>query len=475
MKKFIYLSIRKEIAFLTGMLCFCGQFMSINSVAFAEGIRAFLSDEGVLTLSRAPGDSASVRLGNVTRDEDNNYYVIHSPESGDSVMATPTGEITVTDGTDADAGKKIIGLSQNVKDTLSQVETNKTDIATKADKATTLAGYNILDAYTKTQVDDLISSAMGLSPAVTNRTAYGLDSTATADYATSIGYNNNVSGIKSTAVGNNNTVSGERSGAFGDPNVVSGSGSYAFGNDNSVSGNNTFVFGNNVSSTSHNSVILGNNSSDGGDNTVSVGSASLKRKIVNVADGSAPSDVATYGQLQAALGATGSGEAFNALKDEVAGMQNRIDKMGTRINKVGAGAAALSALHPVYDEDCKLTFSAGLGTYKNEKAAAIGAFYRFSDRVMMNTGATVGNGNNMYNVGLNFALDRNVRNLPSRRVLKGIVEKLIMENAAMKEQIANQNKINETLIEEINNLKKMFLEMGLQGENNKQMENSESQ
>lgn len=242
-----------------------------------------------------------------------------------------------------------------------------------------------------------------------------------------------MTGEKSTSVGNNNTVSGARSGAFGDPNTVIGSGSYAFGNDNTISGNNTFVMGNNVTATSNNAVILGHGSADGGDNTVSVGSAALKRRIVNVANAAADTDAVNLGQVNALLGTSGTGAAFYALKDEVAGIHSKVERLGTRINKVGAGAAALAAMHPVYDEDSKITFSAGLGAYRNEKAAALGAFYRFSDRVFINCGATVGNDNNMYNIGLNFALDRHVGSkLPSKAVMA-------RELVALREKTAEQD------------------------------------
>ena len=263
--------------------------------------------------------------------------------------------------------------------------------------------------------------------------AFGNYSKANASEAVAVGYKNTVTGEKSTAVGNNNTVSGTRSGAFGDPNTVIGSGSYAFGNDNTISGNNTFVMGNNITATSNNAVIIGHGSADGGDNTVSVGSAALKRRIVNVANAAADTDAVNLGQVNALLGTSGTGAAFYALKDEVAGIHSKVERLGTRINKVGAGAAALAAMHPVYDEDSKITFSAGLGAYRNEKAAALGAFYRFSDRVFMNCGATVGNDNNMYNIGLNFALDRHVgAKLPSKAVMA-------RELAVLREKTAEQD------------------------------------
>lgn len=85
----------------------------------------------------------------------------------------------------------------------------------------------------------------------------------------------------------------------------------------------------------------------------------------------------------------------------------RVDNLGSRVDKVGAGAAALAALHPMdFDPDDKLTFAAGYGNYKGKNAAAVGAFYRPDEKVMLSVGGTFGNGENMVNAGISFSLDR---------------------------------------------------------------------
>ncbi|MBR5487124.1 MAG: YadA-like family protein [Phascolarctobacterium sp.] len=91
----------------------------------------------------------------------------------------------------------------------------------------------------------------------------------------------------------------------------------------------------------------------------------------------------------------------------IAGINQRLDKTNAKINKVGAGAAALAALHPLeYDPDDKLTFSAGMGNYAGENAAALGAFYRPNEKFMVSLGGTMGNGENMVNLGLSIGLDK---------------------------------------------------------------------
>ncbi|SFE20613.1 YadA-like family protein, partial [Succiniclasticum ruminis] len=82
---------------------------------------------------------------------------------------------------------------------------------------------------------------------------------------------------------------------------------------------------------------------------------------------------------------------------------DQISRMDSKIEKVGAGAAALAGLHPLdFDPDEKWDFSAAVGSYKSEQAVAIGAFYRPNEDTMFSIGGTIGNGNNMVNVGVSW-------------------------------------------------------------------------
>lgn len=105
-------------------------------------------------------------------------------------------------------------------------------------------------------------------------------------------------------------------------------------------------------------------------------------------------------------------------------LDHRVDNLGNRVDKVGAGAAALAALYPMdFDPDDKLTFAAGYGNYKGRNAAAVGAFYRPDEKVMLSVGGTFGNGENMVNAGISFSLDRTARVSNSRTAMaKEIVD-----------------------------------------------------
>ena len=132
------------------------------------------------------------------------------------------------------------------------------------------------------------------------------------------------------------------------------------------------------------------------------------QNITNVADGKVEKDskdAINGGQLHQAKADINN--RIDGVENQVVNNTNRINQLGSRVNKVGAGAAALAALHPMdFDPDDKLTFSAGYGNYGGENAAAIGAYYRPDEKVMFSVGGTVGNGENMVNAGVSFALDR---------------------------------------------------------------------
>ena len=155
------------------------------------------------------------------------------------------------------------------------------------------------------------------------------------------------------------------------------------------------------------------------------------KKITNVAPG----------ELSATSKDAVNGSQLYKTNQEVANNSMRINKLGDRVNKVGAGAAALAALHPMdFDPDDKLTFSAGYGNYGGENAAAIGAYYRPDEKVMFSVAGTVGNGENMVNAGVSFALDRTNHVSNSRTALAREVIDLRGQLAVMGAKMAKMEK-----------------------------------
>lgn len=84
-----------------------------------------------------------------------------------------------------------------------------------------------------------------------------------------------------------------------------------------------------------------------------------------------------------------------------------VNRLGNRLNRVGAGAAALAALHPgTYDPNDKWNFSAGIGHYHDANAVAIGAYYHPNDTTILSIGGSMGGGENMVNAGITWKMGR---------------------------------------------------------------------
>lgn len=137
-------------------------------------------------------------------------------------------------------------------------------------------------------------------------------------------------------------------------------------------------------------------------------------------------------------------KTVNGRVDELGGrvdtLGGAVSKLDTKVNKVGAGAAALAALHPMdFDSDNKLTFAAGVGSYHGASAAAIGAFYRPSEQVMFSISGNMGNGENMVNAGVSFALDRPSKTPTTKTALVKTVVAQNEQIAALSETVAEQN------------------------------------
>ena len=375
-----------------------------NLTALDTQVKANADDIG--TLTAAVADKA-------------NAADVYSKTDADTAFATKTALAEVKD--TADTNKAALEALGDVQELAKDAEkilniTNDIDDLKKQDGVLAKTGEPHADEFVKgSRVYDYLNR---------ESLVMGENSTNIA-----IGKSSKATGGQSIAIGFGNKVSGANSGAFGDPNDVSGSGSYAIGNDNTVSGDNTFVLGSEVTADKDKAVVLGYKST-AEEGAVSVGSADIKRQIKNVKDGKEDSDAATVGQMNAAID--------NAVGNNMVRMNNSINKLDSRINKVGAGAAALAALHPI-DTDDKFSMGLGYGNYHGSNAMALGLFYRPTDNVMLSVGGAMGNGENMINAGISFALDSGKGFGTSKAAMARKINTLSEENAAMKEKLNAQD------------------------------------
>lgn len=135
------------------------------------------------------------------------------------------------------------------------------------------------------------------------------------------------------------------------------------------------------------------------------------QKITNIQAGTDDTDAANVGQVRAADEQLAEGIEQNTRN--IGQLSRDVDKLDSRIDRVGAGAAALAALHPgAYDPNDKVDFSAGLGSYRGAGAAAVGMYYHPDDRTILSMGIAMGGGENMVNAGITWKMGRRTPTAP---------------------------------------------------------------
>lgn len=193
-----------------------------------------------------------------------------------------------------------------------------------------------------------------------------------------------------------------------------------------------------LNSIESNSVTTGNTTINNGGLTIKTGDANRTitmqdgnvnmggNQIHHVAPGQAPDDAVNVSQLNATNYA--------------------VNKLDTRVNRVGANAAALAALHPLdFDPDDKWDFSAGYGHYKDANAAAVGAFYRPNEDTMFSVGGSFGGGENMVNAGVSVKLGQGNHVSTSRVAMAKEIKDLKKDVAALKAVVNQQSALIDRL------------------------------
>lgn len=138
--------------------------------------------------------------------------------------------------------------------------------------------------------------------------------------------------------------------------------------------------------------------------------------IHNVGEGKEDTDAVNVKQVNDL--AARQGEAITENATHIGELGRAVNKLGNRLNRVGAGAAALAALHPgTYDPNDKWDFSAGIGHYHDANAVAIGAYYHPNDTTILSIGGSMGGGENMVNAGITWKMGRSGREQAAQPVV----------------------------------------------------------
>ena len=124
-----------------------------------------------------------------------------------------------------------------------------------------------------------------------------------------------------------------------------------------------------------------------------------------------------------------------------------VNELGDRMDRVGAGAAALAALHPLdFDPDDKWDVAAGYGNYKDAHAVSVGAFYRPNEDTMFSVGGSFGAGENMVNAGVSVKLGQGNHVSTSKVAMAKEIVDLRDENKDLKKRLDTmEQKMNSIL------------------------------
>ena len=326
-------------------------------------------------------------------------------------------------------------------------------------------------------------------------TAIGTRANASEVRSQAIGYEAKAAGYKANAIGSGAQATGAHTNAIGSSAIASGDHAQAYGAGAQAQGERANAFGSDAHATADYAMAIGDHSVASDANSVAIGYKSQSAPATSVNSASvattsitsgAPIATHTYGGFagvgSAAKGSVSVGQvgqerqiknvaageisatstdAVNgsqlfsvandlqnqidnstngAINNNITNLTNRVGDVEQRVNKVGAGSAALAALHPLdFNPDDKWTVAAGYGHYHNANSAALGAFYRPNEDTMISVGSTVGNGNPQLNAGVSIRLGKRASESRSRVAMGREIAEL---NARLQDM---ENKYNNLL------------------------------
>lgn len=377
-----------------------GLALGIHSVSDREiGTLGYLADKETITW-KANGGAVSVGSSSMTRQIIN---VAAGTYDTDAVNVAQLKKALESIDVDAGAGIKVAKITKDGKTTY-KISTNIVGSTTDTDTTTVTSNKtDIGNTDTSQGTTEDTSWSIGDKLTIgteTKATSFGADDSKTAD-----------------------VKPGEKLSINGDKKNIS----------TSVNGNSIQVKLNDEIDV--NKVTAG---------TVSVGNTTITTDGLTIKDGpSITKDGIDGGNKQVTHVAAGDISADST--DAVNGSQlfatnQQVSKLGNRINKVGAGAAALAALHPLdFDPDDKWDFAAGYGNYNGENAAAIGAYYRPNEDTMFSVGGSFGNGENMVNAGVSLKLGQGNHVSTSKVAMAKEIKDLRKEMEGLKSALLDAN------------------------------------
>ena len=380
--------------------------VSGNIISNGAARIALYGDSGVAGMVNGKGASLYMQDGNT---------IINSKVAIDQkgkITGVAAGAVTA-DSTDAVNGSQLHAVATDVAQNKTDIAQNKADIAqNKADIAQNKADI----AQNKTDIaQNKADIAQNKADIAQNKTDIAQNKTDIAQNKAEIGkLDNRVTNVENLAkqhttveAGNNITVT-ESTNADGGKKYTVGM-AKDITVDSVKVGDNTYV------------------SKDGLN--------ANNQTITNVKDGKieeGSKDAVNGGQLYA------TNQLVKENASNISLLGNSINKLDNRVDKVGAGAAALAALHPLdFDPEDKWDFAAGYGNYSGASAVALGAYYRPNEDTMFSVGGSFGNGENMVNAGISLKLGQSNHAPASKAAMEKKISALSQEVEELKAAIAD--------------------------------------
>ena len=434
-----------------------------NSISYgtvANGTATSIAVGQGNTITSANGSSSA--YGNQNTIDGNQANAFGDGNTVTGAYAQAFGDANIAKGTNAIAygyNNTVNGTTKNYRDRTFDNESDAATLQTGSWNSNSVAigskntalGSSALAVgnEAKAQMSESIAIGHEAQADKTWGIAIGTRATASDVRSLALGHQAKSTGYKANAIGADATANGNHANAIGSSATATGDHAQAFGAGAQATGVRTNVFGSDAAATADYSIAIGNKANAstansialGADSTtrsatnvtsatvaghtyggfagtspvgsVSVGKAGQERQIHNVAAGkiSADSTDAVNGSqlysvandLQTQINNSTPGQINN----NITNLNNRVGNVEKRVNKVGAGSAALAALHPLdFNPDDKWTIAAGYGHYHNANSAALGAFYRPNEDTMFSVGGTVGTGESQLNAGVSIRLGK---------------------------------------------------------------------
>ena len=414
------------------------------------------------TVANGTATSIAVGQGNTITSANGSSSAYGNQNTIDGNQANAFGDANIAKGTNAIAygyNNTVDGTTKNYRDRTFDNESDAATLQTGSWNSNSVAigskntalGSSALAVgnEAKAKMSETIAIGHEAQADKTWGIAIGTRATASDVRSLALGHQAKSTGYKANAIGADATANGNHANAIGSSATATGDHAQAFGAGAQATGVRTNVFGSDAAATADYSIAIGNKANAstansialGADSTtrsatnvtsatvaghtyggfagtspvgsVSVGKAGQERQIHNVAAGkiSADSTDAVNGSqlysvandLQTQINNSTPGQINN----NITNLNNRVGNVEKRVNKVGAGSAALAALHPLdFNPDDKWTIAAGYGHYHNANSAALGAFYRPNEDTMFSVGGTVGTGESQLNAGVSIRLGK---------------------------------------------------------------------